>query len=100
AERVDVRGGSDVSACRLLRRHVPALALGSAAGVGDLLVPSRTGDSEIAEVDRPRPGDQDIVGGDVAMHEMERLPIAIASVVGGVQGARDVGAELGGERVW
>ena len=34
------------------------------------------------------------------MHEMERLPIAIASVVGGVQGARDVGAELGGERVW
>ncbi len=73
ADRVQVRVRADVLAERLLRRHVPRRARGpQLAAPGRGLRTRFHRDAEIAE-QRAVPFDEDVVGLDVAMHDVEAV---------------------------
>src|SRR5262249_24260422 len=70
AEGEEVGTGVDRLAAGLLRCHVGELSLQHPRGAGPV---AGLGDAEVGELHRPVVGDEDVVGGDVTVHQPQRL---------------------------
>ena len=92
---VDVAGARRVAE-EVLRRHVAALALHHAFG-RDVGAPRRLGDPEVEEARGAVLADQDVLRGDVAVHEAERLAVVPLRLVGRVQAVEDLDHEARGD---
>ena len=90
AQREDVRARVHVLAARLLGRHVRELALEHARR-GQLV--ARLGDAEVRELHRPIERDEDVVRGDVAVDEEQRLAVHLEPV-GVVKAASHLRADV------
>ena len=88
ADRPDVGAAIDGPRHRLLRRHVPELALRVSVGRvgGEAIVGLRH--AEVDQLHHPLVADEDVLRGDVAMDDTQRFPIAFELVSGMQAGAR------------
>ncbi len=82
---------------QILGRHVAGLALAQ-AGLGGDLIGIGAGDAEVDEPHAAFDIDHQVVGGDVAVNEVQRLALERAQGMGIVKPGAGVGDERGGER--
>jgi hypothetical protein len=90
AEREDVAPAIDLLRLRLLGRHVGELALDRIVAA-ELAVRGGVRDAEVHELGLPVEPHQDVVGGDVTVHEVTELTVPTSELVGGVQARGGVG---------
>ena len=88
AEREDVAPAIDGAARDLLGRHVRDLALELPGARLLVELAERLRDAEVADLRDAVGGDEDVVRGDVAMHDAERAPVVVVELVRGVERRR------------
>ncbi len=95
--REKITSSVELASDHLLWRHVAELAF-ELTGVGAPLDLGGAGDAEVGELHRARAIDEDVAGGDVAVHEAQRLAVVVARRVGVLERAqhrqRDVEADV------
>jgi hypothetical protein len=77
AEGKDVSATIDVSTGDLLRRHVCELAFDLTGLGGRVDLPPCFGDPEVRQPHLPRRRNQDVLRRDIAMNDVQRMPIIV-----------------------
>ena len=90
AEREHVGTAIHLGLCaELLRAHVGELAL-RLTGRGRVLLAARLGDPEVGDLHGAVDGEQDVLRGHVAMHDLERRSVVVGRVVRGVEAGASI----------
>jgi hypothetical protein len=96
AQREDVAALIDRSAQTLLGAHVAELAL-QHAGLGVFGLGGRLGDAEVDDLHLALVGHEDVLGRNVAVHDLQGLAVRTPEVVGVVERLAGVGDDARGE---